>query len=343
MERIPDPPMYTSHILRASVTAVAGFFMLFLAISYNEPRIAVPLLASLFSGTLLWFSLRTHGCAMQATRFEVTWMLWVVWILFRAALTDTYRDYHRSTGALVIQIVVQLVCSFLAVAMISLTFLPAVTTPLLKGSLLMHVPPILLSAIAFLVFFSAPFSHSLGFDDENLLVGIFRTLIYFGSYTCLMYVDKRRDTSTPLVFLSRFAWLLFLTPWTWWIAIVVILVNYLVSDRKEKHRSEDVSAANDRDFELQRSLIDDTPLQPTALSSEPIEDPEEPPPPPRAARREGEVTEQQILEKAAWLEQNWPGIRKDDDFVYIGTQMIAKVDFPYVCRQEAYRILTSGQ
>lgn len=132
---------------------------------------------------------------------------------------------HRTN---ILTVAMQILCGGIFLLAVVLTFFKPLAA---MHEYLAFAPCALAFVSSFLFMAAAPFGNRFSTSDELLITHICRTVLFFGA----VWFEKHRqssalaasaDTATAI---ARYMWLLYLTPYMWWLLPFVMVFSYLGS------------------------------------------------------------------------------------------------------------------
>ena len=259
------PPMAATTFFlftRALFIAALATFAFFLYLLRDFPRVIDPLLAMCIAAFLLATIWRVDAHARAHARtcaFDVAVLVWLLQFFYRVIAgvqlyanafyyADTLKiDADDAVGSMLqymahahqtnlITVIFQILCGLIFFLGVVMTFVP----PLMAyatNSVIGLLPYAASCFSAALFMATVPYGNRFALSDDALFTFVFRTVLFLGA----VLIEQYNLNAPAATIVARYMWLLFLTPYTWWLGIGVLFtslfVTVLQTPQQQQHAS----------------------------------------------------------------------------------------------------------
>lgn len=238
-------------ISRALFTAALASAAFFLYLLRDFPRIIDPLIALCIAAFLLaavWRMTAHASAGADACAFDLAVLVWLLQFLYRVIAgvqlyanafyyADTLKiDADDAVGSMLqymahahqtnlITIVFQILCGLIFFLAVTLTFVRPLMTYTTSVVVLLPYAASCFSAALFMA--TVPYGNRFALSDDALITFVFRTVLFLGAV--LVEQHNLAANTSAATTVTRYMWLLFLTPYTWFMGIGVVFASLFVN------------------------------------------------------------------------------------------------------------------
>lgn len=236
-----------SRALFIAALATAAFFLYLLR---DFPRVIDPLLATCIAVFLLASVWRTDARTRAHARvcaFDIAVLVWVLQFFYRVIAgvqlyanafyyADTLKiDADDAVGSMLqymahahqtnlITVIFQILCGLIFFLGVVMTFVPPLMS-YASNSIVGMLPYAASCFSAALFMATVPYGNRFALSDDALFTFVFRTVIFLGA----VLVEQHNLNAPAATIVARYMWLLFLTPYVWFLGIGVLFTSLFVT------------------------------------------------------------------------------------------------------------------
>ena len=236
-----------SRALFIAALATVAFFLYLLR---DFPRVIDPLLAVCIAAFLLAAVWRTDARTRAHARvgaFDIAVLVWALQFFYRVIAgvqlyanafyyADTLKiDADDAVGSMLqymahahqtnlITVIFQILCGLIFFLGVIMTFVPPLMS-YASNSVVGMLPYAASCFSAALFMATVPYGNRFALSDDALFTFVFRTVIFLGA----VLVEQHNLNAPAATIIARYMWLLFLTPYVWFLGIGVLFTSLFVT------------------------------------------------------------------------------------------------------------------